>query len=221
MRKWKVLAALSLLATVSCSENTGIDILPEEIPEYSDYSTPDSLIANFVIAWNWMDLTEYRDHLLHDGELAAPDGGFYAAFKFYFIVPSDTYGPSWGIEEEKDHTGELFSGNDALNGDPGVKGITLRFVPLSEWTELTEPGDVDGDTYPEGTQFRSYVTDLNIELKGPNGDDFNGYEVNDQIEFYVIPVDIEGATLWRLWKWRDMSSRYSDRITWGDLKGRY
>jgi len=175
-------------------------------PEYLDYTTQDNLIANFEEAWNHMDFTEYRDNILYDGEMAAPDGETYAAFTFYFIIPDDIYGESWGIEEEKDHTEGLFSGNDALDGGPGVKNITLHFSNITIWSDPDNPLEVYGDEYPVGTKVRRFQTDLSIELKGTNSDGYSGYEVNDHVDFFVIPVDVDGSTEYRLWKWRDIGN---------------
>jgi len=177
-------------------------------PVYLPYTTTDNLIQNFIEAWNHMDYPEYRDNILYDGQELASDGANYEAFKFYFIEPDDTYGPSWGIEEEKAHTEALFSGDVSQDGStPGVESITLHFENLSTWSPPTNPFEVEGDSYPSGTQYRRYQTDMDINLKGTiEGTEVNVLLVHDKVEFYVIPVDVDGSTEYRLWKWRDIDN---------------
>ncbi len=172
-------------------------------PTYLDYTTPDNLMNNFEEAWNHMDFAEYRDHILYDGEEEATDGATYAAFKFYFIDDSGEYGPSWGIEEEKEHTEALFSGNPSQDGTtPGVESIDLNFVPAGVWSVPDNPFDVEGDTFPSGTQYRTYQTDMTINLKGTiEGTEVNVLLVGDTVRFYTIPVQ---GDQYRLWKWFDI-----------------
>ena len=204
-----LILAVALLASSGClfspPEKTGGN---DNGPEYLAYDSPDNLIHNFIEAWNYMDFPEYRDNILYDGEQLATDGSAYEAFKFYFIEPDDTYGPSWGIEEEKTHTEALFSGNPSQDGTtPGVESISLRFENLSVWSPPTNPFEVEGDPYPAGTQYRRYQTDMDINLKGTiEGSEVNVLLVYDKVEFYVIPVEVDGATEYRLWKWRDIDN---------------
>ncbi|MBC8367186.1 hypothetical protein H8E52_07240 [bacterium] len=199
-----LILAVALLASSGCLFST-----PEKPgggddgPTYLDYTTPDNLMANFVEAWNHMDFAEYRDQILYDGEEMASDGGTYEAFKFYFIEDTGE-GPSWGIEEEKAHTQALFSGNPSQDGaTPGVESIDLRFNPASVWSVPDNPFEVQGDTFPVGTQFRSYLTDMTINLKGTiEGSEVNVLLVRDTVRFYTIPVDGDN---YRLWKWIDIS----------------
>ena len=199
--------AVALLASSGCLFTPQEKVGGEDPgPEYLSYDTADNLILNFKEAWNHMDFQEYRDNILYNGEMASPDGEDYEAFKFDFILPDDNYGPSWGIEEEKSHTEALFSGNSSADGTtPGVESITLHFENLSVWSVPTNPFNVEGDSYPAGTQFRRYQTDMDINLKGTIQDsDVNVLLVNDTVEFYVIPVDVDGSTEYRLWKWLDL-----------------
>ncbi len=199
--------AVALLASSGCLFNPTEKVGPDDPgPEYLNYNTAENLIQNFKEAWNHMDYTEYRDHILYDGEAAAPDGEDYEAFKFYFIEDDGEYGDSWGVEEEKIHTEALFSGNSSQDGDtPGVESISLTFENLSVWSVPTNPFNVEGDSYPAGTQFRRYQTDMDINLKGTiEGTEINVLLVNDTVEFYVIPIDVDGSTEYRLWKWLDL-----------------
>jgi len=201
-----LILAVALLASSGCLFSPTEKVGGDDGPEYLPYDTRDNLITNFVEAWNHMDFGEYRDNILYDGQMEAPNDQTYEAFKFYFIENDDTYGDSWGVEEEKTHTEALFSGNPALDGSPGVSGIDLSFSSVSVWSTPTNPLFVEGDEYPSGTQFRRYQTDMSITLKGTNNQGYSGYEINDVVEFYSIPVDVNGSTEYRLWKWLDIGN---------------
>jgi len=215
------LVAMTCGMFVACSDNSGPVGPGDNDPIV--YDTPDAVIEAFTDIWNDMDFPEYRDYLLYDGETPAADRETYTAFKFYFIVPDDQYGASWGFAEEKEHTERLFSGSDALDGSPGVKTITLHLSPITTWEAPANPYEVEGDTYPEGTQVRRYQTDLSIELKGTNNDGYSGYEVNDHVDFFVIPVDVDGSTEYRLWKWRDIGNGFlrTEDSSWSSVKALY
>jgi len=194
-----------------------------DVPNYYPYDSPDNLIANFTEAWNHMAFAEYRDNILYDGVELATDGMAYEAFKFYFIIPDDVYGPFWEHEAEIEHTEGLFSGDDALDGSPGVKVIQLRFTPLTFWNIPDNPFEVAGDGYPEGTLHHRYATDLSIELKGVNHDGFSGYEVDDHVEFYAIPVGDPEHPEYRLWKWFDIGNGFllTQQASWSAIKALY
>jgi len=195
--------------------------LPPE-DNHKPYPAPNDLVGAFVEIWQDGDLDVYRDRLLYDQAEVTSDGEAYSSFEFYFIEPDDSYGPSWDLEDELRHSGNIFSGEPSSDGStPGVLSIALNLEALTDWVEPESPF-VEGDVYPEGTLFRRYRTDMDVNLDGTiEGTDINVLRVHDRIEFYAIPVDgIEGPG-YRLWKWLDLDAgnlRGSQNSSWTVIK---
>ena len=200
-----IIMAMALLAMSGClfspPEKTDDD---DTTVEFGSYDTPDGLVDNFVLAWENMVLEEYRDQILYNGEELTLDGSAYEQFKFYFIA--DSYeDPFWGYGSEVDHTQALFSGDPGENDTPGVESIELSLNPFSDWSDYTG-ATVEGDPAPTGCKGKTYYTNMTIQLKGTFGDDITAFLVDDMIRFYVIPVDVNGTTEYRLWKWLDVAN---------------
>jgi hypothetical protein len=209
---WLITILSATLLLISCSSSTDP---VDEGPEYLDYSTPDNVIDNFVTAWNEMDIAEYRDVILYAGDPLAREEDYYAEFKFYFID-----GFSWGLEDEETHTEHMFSGEPSNGGStPGVQDIDLFFSPSGDWQSPDNPYWVEGHTYPEGTVYRNYQTDLTVSLNGTvEGTEVNVLLVRDIVRFYVIPLD--DGTGYRLWKWMDVGQGLlaTEEGSWSSLK---
>ncbi len=224
MTRKTALVPLLLVASLilGCSSSTD----PETEDPTTEYiwESPGDAILSFTEIWNHMDFAEYRDYALYDGEELAIDGATYEAFKFYFIDDTGEFGPVWGIEEEKEHTEALFSGNPSQDGTtPGVEGIDLNFVPAGDWAAPDNPIEVEGDEYPDGTQYRTYQTDLTVNLKGTiEGTPVNVLLVRDTVRFYVIPVGDPENPEYRLWKWFDIQQGFrTEETTWSNIKSLY
>jgi hypothetical protein len=182
--------------------------------EYNDYTTPDNLVANFVLAWVNRDIVEYRDKILFNDQKATDGGTEYAPFTFYYIDGEDPFGNELPdlqrYEDEVTNTGNLFSGNDGKQGTPGVRSIDLSLTKNQTWTAPTNPIHVENDPYPQGTLRAYFSTDMLVSLKSNMpGSDTNGFLVQENLEFHVIPIIVgEGTddehTEYRLWKWHDL-----------------
>lgn len=202
-----LILAVALLATSGClfsPPEKNDDNTPPAV-EFGSYATPDGLVDNFVTAWEYMVISEYRDNILYPGTE-------YNSFVFYLLPDAmDPNGEelpdSWGYDEEVDHISGLFSGNPSEDGStPGVESISLELEPFGTWNAPSDPYQVEGDAYPEGTMARRYRTDMTITLEGENPGGYNGFLINDVIELYAIPVSTDGSTEYRLWKWRDINN---------------
>ncbi len=213
-----LIAALILGCSSSSDPGTG-----DPASEYN-WESPGDAIGSFTEIWNHMDFAEYRDFALYDGEELATDGAAYSAFKFYFVDDTGEYGPFWGCEEEKEHTEALFSGNPSQDATtPGVESVALNFVPAGAWSDPDNPLEVEGDEYPDGTQYRTYQTDLTVNLKGTiEGTEVNVLLVRDTVRFYVIPVGDPENPEYRLWKWMDLTQGFRTQSSdWSTLKALY
>ena len=109
--------------------------------------------------------------------------------------------------------GEPLNGGCTGFTHPFVVGqvkIDLTLIKNQDWLPPTDPDDVEGDPYPDGTLKVIYESDMLITLKGTIPDtDVTGFTVDDRLQFHVIPVLVnEGTgderTEYRLWKWRDL-----------------
>jgi hypothetical protein len=224
MNAKRTIAALSLALLIPLSG--GCLFSPPEKPsepggpvDYFPYDSPDNLIKNFVLAWEAMDAAEYRDHILYNSDNEnATDGEPYATFVFYYAAGNDIWGeplPDYQTyEEEVANVQRMFSGNPGVGPQgqevPGIESIDLTLIKNQTWSPPTDPDDVEGDPYPEGTQRVIYESNMLITLKGTIPDtDITGFTVDDLLEFHVIPVTANEGTAeerqeWRLWKWRDL-----------------
>jgi len=176
---------------------------------YHEYTPPDSLVLNFILAWEDTDAIQYRDKILYNEQIA-PDDQTYRPFIFYYAEGDDIWGDPLPSEqtydEEVGNITRMFSGNNGKNDVPGVRSITLTLTKNNNWQPPPDPLYVEGDTYPEGTLECIYQSDMLVTLKGtvPNSD-ITGYEVQDELKFYAIPVKVSGGgTEYRIWKWRDL-----------------
>ncbi len=231
-RSTKVLTTLPLLllllaGSAGCLFNppTGDGTTPQE--SYEPYYDPDPIVAmdnlvtNFRIAWERMDIAEYRDNILYDGIDLAPDGEAYAPFTFYFdqagAEPGQTFPDSEDYFREVERATNMFSGQPGENpvdGSevPGIQSIALDLTADGIWADPADPDHVEGDAYPEGTKVRFYHTNMNITLQSNIGDsNINAWLVQDRLRFHLIPVQVEDEdnpgtflTVYKLWKWRDI-----------------
>ena len=202
-----LILAVALFATSGCLFST-----PEkpsdgdDTVEFGSYTTPAELVDNFLLAWEHMVLEEYRDQILYNGEDPIVGGGDCEQFKFYFIDDETYEFPFWGYDLEVEHTEALFSGNPGLDDTPGVESVSLHLEQATPW--LAVSGEVQGDLAPAGTQRKTFTTNMTIYLKSaiPGSDNITAFLVDDTIQFYVVPVDVDGVTEYRLWKWLDVSN---------------
>ena len=192
-------ALLAAALSGGCSDSTAPMIQDPYIPNDS----PEAVKDNFEKAWYKMDIEGYRA-LLYDGEESLSGKETCAAFKFY--------------EDECTHTEALFNGEPGQNATPGIESISLALVPWTDWTEIE--GEVQGDPVPAGCLHCTYLTNATIMLKDTiPGSDIIALLLDDMIQFYVIPVDVDGDTEYRLWKWMDVSNGKSTQdCSWGAVK---
>ena len=215
IKRLAILSLLPLLLSTGClfDDSDGPSEQPPPL-QYHAYTDPDSLVANLVLAWENRDIDEYRDHILYDGVLAASDAVIYEPFHFYYDpegeAPGQTF-PAFDLyDSEVANLGSLFSGRmgeDHLgNPIPGVDTLSWMIIAESAW-ENPPGGTVEGHPYPEGTLRGFYSTEMQFNLKTTTGYwDISAWWVEDRMLLHVIPVEVAGATEYRLWKWRDIIS---------------
>lgn len=173
-----------------------------------------NLIDNFVLAWENLDLPQYRDSILYNGVTEASDGNVYNAFIFYYdpnadegepyeLPDTDTY------ERELQRVTKMFGGlpgEDYLGEEvPGIRSISLTLLREGPWRDPSG-GTVEDDIFPPGTKEGFFETDMTIQLKGTYGDNTTAWNVEDRLRFNVIPVHDPDSGLYRykIWKWRDI-----------------
>lgn len=182
-------------------------------PEYLDYYDADAetamnnLVANFVTAWERMDLAEYRDSILYNGTEPAPDEELYRVFIFTYDRTLDPNLPEVDLyDREIQRVTNIFGGQPG-QGVPGIKSISLDLTANGVWSaNLSGTGAVQ-DPYPAGAKWRAYESNMLITLQSNIGDsNINQWLVEDRLVLHVIPVHVEGSTLhrYKIWKWRDV-----------------
>lgn len=223
--RWLPMACLGLLLAAGCGEDAKRILTP--LPEYVAYDSPDNLVANLAVAWERLDLTEYRDSILYLGVELATDGEFYQHFMFYYDRSWDPDLPEYDtLDREIQRVAVIMSGlpgqDSQGNVIPGIKSISVTLTPNGVWADPIDPDEVDGDPYPPGTQWRSYDADILVTLKANIGDtDISQWRVLTTFIFHCIPVQAEGGTRWKLWKWREVNGRESASSSWGGIKALY
>ena len=124
LRVFMVMFMVSLMAIflVSCDDDPaapgGTD---ENVSRYFASTNPDSVVANFVLAWEARDVVSYRDLILYNGTLAATDTTIYESFKFYFAPP----GPYDEYEE-----GTVYLYDDEIATITNMFVLAIRLCPL-------------------------------------------------------------------------------------------
>lgn len=176
---------------------------PEPYLPYYDADSQtamDNLVANFQLAWEKMDLAEYRDSILYDGTVPATDGQLYAPFVFYYDrstsdpnIPDDDDVYDREIQRAENMFGGL-PGQDAEGKIyPGIKEIAFQLTANEQWANPLDPSQVEGDEYPTGTKQRPFETHLFITLKSAiqGSNNITAWDVQDRLILYIIPVQIE------------------------------
>jgi hypothetical protein len=68
--------------------------------------------------------------------------------------------------------------------------------------------EIDGDPFPAEARWCLHTVDMLITLKESFGDGgVSAFAVSGRFLFQCVPVDAEGVTEWRLWKWWDETDR--------------
>ncbi len=224
--RWLTLLFLGLLLAAGCDDDARLIVDPPASP-YVAYDSPDHLVANLALAWERLDLAEYRDSILYDGVELATDGNAYEPFTFYYDRSLDPDLPEYdSYEREIVRAVGMMSGLPGQDSDgnviPGIKSISITLTPIGPWADPLNPDEIDGDPYPAGTTWRSYDADIEVTLKANiGGTDINGWLVETTFIFHCIPVQAEGGTRWKLWKWREVNGRGVDSASWGSIKALY
>lgn len=189
-------------------------VLPDYLPYFNADPTTamNNLVANFVTAWERMDLAEYRDSILYNGTEAAPDGELYQVFIFTYDRSLDPDLPEFDLyDREIQRVTNMFGGLPG-HGVPGFRSISLDLTANGVWSaNLSGTGEVQ-DPYPAGTMWRAYESNMLITLKSNIGDtDINQWLVEDRLVLHLIPIRVENAnapgtyhTRYKIWKWRDV-----------------
>ncbi len=201
----RALLILALL-TPACAQHP---LGPAPNPEYSylPYDTPDGLVENFARSWRQMDLAEYGDRVLYDGNLPAVDGKRYRSFVFYNE-------PGFAGEATLDYATELAKARSIFSGVhgrmPGVASIELSLVRVGAWTELPAGGSLAGDPYPPGCLRACFATLLVLHLRPghPTRGALRELRADAPQELVLIPVPAAGGEIgYRLWKWWELDKQ--------------
>ena len=222
-------AALPVLA--GCSSNPftpptddGNNELPATTP-LND--SPENTMARFEATYEYRVKPEYEKL-------------FTSNFRFTFSNQSDpelfnTWGTSWGKDDEIESTGNLITGFTDSEGNPQAAAASI---------ELTLEGAsfVGDPTRPESTAFYKYVIvpRVRMHLILADGREF---EIDAPHDFYLVRGDVAvldetqeaRSDRWYIHRWDDKSPPLAaiirvasqgaeggaERRTWGDLKASY
>lgn len=223
--RWILMGCLGLLLAAGCDDDAKRILNP--LPVYVAYDTPDHLVANLTVAWERLNLPEYRDSILYNGVDLATDGNAYEPFTFYYDRSLDPDLPEYDtFDRELQRAICMMSGLPGEDADgnviPGIKSIDITLTPIGPWADPLNPVEVDGDPYPPGTQWRAYDAVILVTLKANIGDsDVNAWLIPTTFIFHCIPVQAEGSTRWQLWKWREVNGRGTESTSWGSIKALY
>jgi hypothetical protein len=203
-----LMGCLLLLLAAGCGEDAERIVDPPAPPVYVANTSPDSLLANLVTAWEAMDAEGYAALLSDGSELGLRDENF-PPFRFYFDQAVNPTLPSvWGYAEEIACAEHLLGG---LQGEideelalPGVESIAVQLTPLTAWEPETDPGPY-GDPYPAGTQRLSARLQMLFDLE----EEFGSYGVlhllaDEQAVFHCVPIVANERIEYRFWKWTEL-----------------
>ncbi len=211
--RWVLLCCLGLVLVAGCGEDNPANV-DQGPPDYLPNTSPANLIANLEIAWEAMDAAGYVA-LLYGGEQTATDGAFYAPCKFHCVEGGGLDLPAFWVESREAACAERLLGG--LPGDefPGVKSLSLDLSPIGTWDAMG--GDeIAGDAFPPTAQWCLHTAGMLVTLKsGIGGGDTDQIAVNGRFLFQCLPVEVEGVTEWRLWKWWDETNRSERAIPVG------
>lgn len=206
-RLWLLALLLPPLAACDADRATGPD---EPEIEYLHYGNPENLLVNLGLALAARDLDELREHILYDG--APVDGSGYAPFAFRFDPLGEPPGQTFPVAIDGDCflatlAQTALGGEDGLGGAvPALAQLDFEFTPQSYW-DIEEEPFVDGDAAPPRTQLQFFDTDHAFTLAETYGEGVERLVVHEGALLHVVPLRIDGAWRYRLWKWRDVSER--------------
>ncbi|MBM4131289.1 hypothetical protein FJ250_09745 [bacterium] len=203
----RALLILSLL-TGACAQSP-LGPAPDPDSRYLPYDTPDGLVENFARSWRQMDLAEYSDRVLYDGNLPAVDGERYRPFVFY-NEPGFAGAATLDYPTELKKAASIFSGEHGRM--PGVAAIELTLTRVGAWSELPAGGTLAGDRYPPGCLRARFDAVLVLRLRPghPTRGDLSALRAARPQELAVIPVAAAGwageRPVYRLWKWWELAT---------------
>ena len=182
-RLLSLFAAAALLAlTGGCFSSGDPEDTGTLLPPLPPPGTAEQLMANFKLAYDNMDIDEYRDALhadfifvFADGSPAAPTTGIYTR------------------EEDLQSTTRMFRGEQGQDLD-GIVKPGVRDIEFTQLVRLTDWEDVDGDDlYFPGARRALYDVRIVFILETES---LNTITIDCQQLFYVKPVTepVDGGT---------------------------
>jgi len=213
--RWVLLGCLGFLLAAGCSEDNPANV-DQGPPDYLPNTSPENLIANLAMAWEAMDAEGYAA-LLYGGEQPATDGDYYAPFKFHFEEGGDPGLPAFWVKSREEACAErLLGGLPGDDGIPGIASISMELDPIGAWDAMG--GDeIAGDPFPATARWCLHTVSMLMPLEESWGETTSKLAVSGRFLFQCVPVDVEGTTEWRLWKWWDETDRMG-RETPGDTE---
>ncbi len=103
----------------------------------------------------------------------------------------------------------------AGDGVPGIKSVALQLSPIGDWGPMG--GDeIAGDPFPTEARWCLHAVSMLITLKAAiGGGDTDQLSISGRFLFQCVPVEVEGVSEWRLWKWWDETDRRAGAIPGG------
>ncbi len=178
---------------------------------YHEATSPDSIMADFDLAWSGGDGEAYLTDILHTGDRTAIDGSNPRPFRFHFNSHNDVYPEFIELAEESTFIERSLGG---VGWDPysAVSGFSLDLDPIDEW-ETPEELEILGDPAPPGLLRRLYIVSSH----------WLGYPVVAYGRFYLIPTVGEGGEQlgYRIWKWEETSGIRNTTLSWSRVRYLY
>lgn len=161
-------------------------VVTEDLPPAR---TPEQLLKNFRTVYAKMDATGYRD-LLHDD------------YKMMLLPETKE---TWGWEDNYyfDKTEEVAIHTKMFSGEPGhdaagnlvhpIDSIIVDLLEIQGTWEKIEEADIDFGGYTGG-KWANY--ELLIQFW--DADRSHKYEVQQDVNFFAVPVTEDGETIWKM-----------------------
>ena len=181
---------LALILVAGCLTDPEKKETPtEETPEFRDLTAKDDVIYNLLLSYKEKDITEYSRLLLNNGD--AYNGSTYPASYYWYNQPEaeglDEYIPR---EDDIACTNNIFLAAKGTPAKPEHPAIARLILTITEgsWAPVAE---IFGQTC-EDCWFteREYLVVLAF-----GEDDIFG---NEQVQFYIVPVDEGGTKIYKL-----------------------
>ena len=203
-----------ILLNLGCNSDDPVPPLPPA--DFPANTTPDILMSNFGTIYCEMRIDDFRNMLHTDFKMVLLPSTLQEWEQGGNPLDSEVFDRA---DEVRIHE-NIFRGNTGLDPDgviiPPIDSIQVEHIQkVGTWEPIP-----DSDTHFGG--FGGYWALFNV-LISFNNPDQHSFEVRQEVEFYVVPLDDNGVTIFKLLGQRGLEPvlKATDSVKFDSVKALY